>query len=407
MSVHRVSKPIRLVHITTVSQTLNFLVPHFRALRTRGVDVHVIAAPGTDLDRFVKDEGVTGHAIPMTRRITPWRDLLALVALIRIFRDLRPDIVHAHTPKAGLLGMLAARLTGVPVRVYHLHGLPLETATGLKRAVLAWCDWLACRCAHQIYSVSFGVREVIVEERICSPERIRVLKQGSISGIDAAHKFAPQPKSGSVRNEVRTRWGIGHDDLVVGFVGRLVRDKGFRELAASWQILREEFHHAHLLIAGRFEVDDPALSLARQQLESDERVHFVGHEPNMPPLFSAMDVIAFPTYREGLPYVPLEAAAMQLPVVASRVTGCVDVVVDGVTGTLIPARDSTALADAVRSYLIDPRLRDRHGQQARQHVVTNFAPQEVLSALFDEYDLLLRSCGKVFPPTNFDLSRAA
>lgn len=384
---------MRLLHVTTVPQTLLFLVPHFRALRARGVTVGAVAAPGAILDNLATNEQISTHPIPMTRQITPIADLIALVRLIIVFRRFRPDIVHAHTPKGGLLGMLAARLAGVPVCIYHIHGLPLETATGWRRWLLASTERVACLCAHQVLCVSASVREVTIRERIVQAARIKVLLGGSISGIDASSRFSPELVSAEERHHTRNRWGIGATDSVIGFVGRLVRDKGVLQLAESWRVLRAEMPHLHLLIVGDAESHDSEVSKALEQLREDSRVHFAGVDWNTPRLFAAMDVVAFPTFREGLPYVPLEAGAMRLPVVASRVTGCVDAIVDGVTGTLIKAASSEELTAALRAYLLDPELRNRHGHAARQRVLELYHPEAILEATFAEYERLLAQSG--------------
>jgi glycosyltransferase involved in cell wall biosynthesis len=395
------------MHITTVPQTLYFLVAHFRALKAMDIEVEAISASGDDLDRLSEAENIKIHAISMSRQVTPFKDLFALFQLVRLFRTSQPTIVHAHTPKGGLLGMLAAWIAGVPVRVYHIHGLPLETAQGLKRNLLAWSEWVACRCAHQVYSVSPSVRDVIVRERLCPGHHIRTLKKGSISGIDASSRFVPALHDGPSRMAVRSRWGIGPQDVVIGFVGRIVGDKGIRELAASWQILRPEFTQLHLLIVGDLEANDPELEILCSKLREDSRVHLVGTDRNTPPLYSAMDIVALPTYREGLPYVPLEAAAMELPVVATRVTGCVDLIVDNVTGKLISPRSVPELSDALRSYIVDSEQRHRHGAAARQHVLKNFAPENVLAATFDEYKCLLKDRGRSWPTPPEAARRAA
>lgn len=393
---------MKLLHVTTVPQTLLFLVPHFRVLRARGVTVGAIAAPGDILDRLAAGEHVHIHPVPMTRQITPIADLIALVRLMVVFRRVRPDIVHAHTPKGGLLAMLAARLMGVPVCIYHIHGLPLETATGWRRWLLACTERVACLCAHQILCVSDSVRDVVVREKLVHPARIKVLLSGSISGIDALSRFCPELVSPDERSNVRRQWGIGPTDPVIGFVGRLVRDKGVLQLAESWRTLRAEIQQLHLLIVGDAESHDPEVAAVLKQLREDDRVHFVGVDWNTPRLFAAMDVIAFPTYREGLPYVPLEAGAMRLPVVASRVTGCVDAIVDGVTGTLIRPANSEELTASLRTYLQEPALRAQHGSAARKRVLESFDPETICEATFAEYQRLLAKTGHTSPGLPWD-----
>jgi glycosyltransferase involved in cell wall biosynthesis len=273
----------------------------------------------------------------------------------------------------------------VPVRIYHVHGLPLTTATGLKRKLLCWTEWLSCYFSHQVLCVSRSVRDVAVKQRLCPAGKIKVLAQGSINGIDAQRRFNPQRLEAETGAQLRGRYGIPADARVLGFVGRIVRDKGLVELCAAWRELREQFADVHLLIAGPFESQDPVPPDVEHTLCTDNRIHLAGEVADMPALYSAVDVVLLPTYREGFPYVPLEAAAMGIPVVATRVPGCVEAVEDGVTGTLVSPRDAAALAEAVRRYLADADLRRRHGTAGRQRMLRDFQPETVWIALLQEY----------------------
>ncbi len=388
---------VRLVHITTVPDSLDFFIGQVGYMKAQGLEVHAVSSPGELLDRFAALERVPVHALAMPRRITPLRDLAAVVRLARLLRRLRPTIVHAHTPKAGLLGMIGAWLTRVPVRIYHLHGLPLTTAAGLKRFLLRWSEKVSCRLAHQVLCVSHSLREEALAEGLCRPERIKVLLAGSINGVDAAEAFNPQRVGNTTRADIRTRYGIPPDALVVGYVGRVVRDKGMAELVESWQLLREEFPQLHLLIVGPFEPQDPVSPEVERVLRSDPRIHLAGLSLDVPPLYAAMDVVALPTYREGFGIVAIEAGAMELPVVATHIPGCVDAVADGVTGTLVPVRDGRALAEALRRYLRDPELRRQHGQAGRRRVLRDFRPEAIWDAVFQEYLRLLRARGLPLP----------
>jgi lipopolysaccharide/colanic/teichoic acid biosynthesis glycosyltransferase len=321
----------------------------------------------------------------MARRITPLADLVSLARLWRVFRDIRPDIVHGHTPKGGLLAMVGAFLAGVPLRIYTIHGLPLETATGWRKKLLRWTERLSCLLAHQVHAVSPSLRRRALSEGLCAPTKLRVLGQGTVNGVDAANRFAPGPDQVRDAKEVRRLFGIPPGAPVIGFVGRIVRDKGVSELVQAWTAIRSEFPEAHLLVAGCFEPQDPVPAEAERALRSDSRIHLAGLVESMPGMYAAMDVVALPTYREGFPQVPLEAAAMERPVVATRVTGCVDAIVDGVTGTLVPAGDATALADALRAYLKDPALRRGHGRAARARVLREFRPESLWDATEREY----------------------
>lgn len=382
---------VRLVHVTTVPMSLMFLRGQVGFMRGRGVEISAVSSPGPELDAFARSEGVAVRAVEMPRRITPLRDLVSVARLRRVLREIRPAIVHAHTPKGGLLGMIAATLAGVPVRVYHMRGLPLMTASGLKRRLLRATEALSCRLAHQVFCVSHSLRAVAVEEGVCPPAKIRVLLAGSGNGVDASGRFNPDAVGPRARTETRARFGIPADASVIGFVGRLVRDKGLVELASAWQQLREDFPEARLLLVGPWEPQDPVPAEIRTRLESDPRVHLAGSDWNTPPLYAAMDLVALPTYREGFPNVPLEAAAMGLPVVATRIPGCVDAVWDGATGTLVPPRDGDALARALRAYLADRLLRQQHGCAGRERVLREFQQETLWEALYQEYLKLLRN----------------
>jgi glycosyltransferase involved in cell wall biosynthesis len=196
------------------------------------------------------------------------------------------------------------------------NGKALMTATGLKRHLLKWGERVACALAHQVLCVSHSVREVAIAERLCPPDKIKVLRGGSVNGVDAAHAFNPARLPAAVALDARARHGIPADALVAGFVGRVVRDKGLTELARAWQGLREEFPALHLLIVGPFEPQDPLPAEVEAVLRGDPRIHLTGEVWDVPPLYAAMDLVVLPRYREGFGIVAIEAAALGLPAAA-------------------------------------------------------------------------------------------
>lgn len=381
----------RVVHVVTASMSLAFLRAAIAHAKQLGMDVQAIASPDDDLERVAKELQIPIHACVMPRRITPVRDLVALWQMTRLLHRLRPNIVHAQTPKGGLLGMMAATLANVPVRVYHLRGLPLEGARGPRRSLLTWTERIASALAHRVIAVGPSVRERAIAERITAPHRIVVLERGSGQGVDADGRFDPARLPDGTREAVRAELGIPAHARVIGFVGRLVRDKGIVELARAWATLRAEFDDAHLLVVGGYEAHDPVPADVRAALATDVRAHLVGPDWDTPRLYAAMDVVALPTYREGFPNVPLEAAAMGLPVVATRIPGCSDAVETDVTGLLVPVRDSSALADALRRYLCDGALRAAHGRAGRRRVLRDYVPERIAIALHEQYAALLRA----------------
>lgn len=395
------TEPIRLVHVTTVPISLIFLRGQIEFMRERGFAISAISSPGRGLELLDESERLEVYTVEMPRRITPFQDLKAILRLRRLIRQIDPHIVHSHTPKGGLLGTLSATLAGAPVRIYHMRGLPVETATGLKRFLLSLAEKVSCRLADQVISVSPSLQDVAVHRlKLCPPGKIKVLARGSGNGVDANGKFNPGRVGEDARREVRARHGIPPDATVIGFVGRVTKEKGIVELADAFRRLADEFPGLHLLLVGPFEDQDPVPDDVKAYLETDPRIHLTGMVTDSPPHYAAMDVAVLPTYREGFPNTLLEAAAMGLPVVATRVTGCVDVVVDGVTGSLVAVRDAEALAAGLRRYVTDPALREAHGRAAREHVLANFLPDAIRQALYHEYLRLLRVKGIAGPVPN-------
>lgn len=383
------SRPtLHVVHVMTVPASLAFLRGQAAFMATRGVRLTAVTSPGPELEPWGRQEGVAVFAVDMPRRVSPIQDLAALARLIRLLRHLRPDLVHAHTPKGGLLGMLAATLAGVPARIYHIRGLPYVAATGRRRALLRTTERISCGLANRVLAVSRSMRDLAVSDGLCAAGKVDVLRGGSGNGVDAVGRF--RPAAPEMRRAARREFAIPEDAPVIGFVGRLVREKGVGELAEAWRALRAAFPAAHLLLLGPEERQDPVDPAALAALRCDPRAHLLGNVRDTPRGYAAMDVVALPTYREGFPNVALEAAAMALPIVATAVPGCTDAVVDGATGLLVPARDGAALARALGRYLSDSALRAAHGEAARARVLADFGREGIWEAHVSEYFALAR-----------------
>ncbi|MDB4945229.1 MAG: capsule biosynthesis protein CapM [Labilithrix sp.] len=382
---------MRLVHVMTAPESLFFFLRGQVAfMRERGIEPHGIATPGEFLDRFAERDHVPVTAVSMPRKITPLQDLVAVARLWRVLRRLDPDIVQGGTPKGGLLGMMAATLAGVPVRIYHIRGLPLMTATGARRHLYRWSERISCSLAHHVLCVSHSVRDVVIAEGLCPAGKIETLRSGSGNGVDGAGRFSPARLGEDSRQKTRARYGIPDDALLIGFVGRLIQKKGIVDLMAAWDAVKDEHPEMHLVVGGPFEAVDPIPDDVKRRMESDPRVHVVGYVDDTPAFYTALDLFVFPTYfHEGFPNVPLEAAAMGLPVIATTIAGCTDAVEDGVTGTLVAPRDPVALTAAIRRYVADPELRRRHGAAGRERVLREFRPELIWQALFETYQRLL------------------
>ncbi len=360
-----------------------FMTGHVPALRAAGWEVHLCSGHGPELAPFAAETAAPAHPVGLEREISLGRDPAALLELVRLFRRLRPSLVHASTPKAGLFGMLAAWLLRVPVRVYHCHGLRYQTAHGPLRVVLRTAERMACGLATEVLAVSRSLADQLVAEGLAPEGKITVLHHGSVSGVDAAQRFVPATPE--ARADAKVRLGLPPEAPVLGYVGRVVRDKGIPELWQAWLQLREAWPTLRLVLVGPVEDGDPVPFEVLLGLQGDPRVLLVGQTEETPPLFAAMDVVTLPSFREGFGLVTVEAGAMGLPVVASRVTGIVDAVVDGQTGTLVPAGDAAALAQGVSRYLSHPGLATQHGQAGRARAIREYVPADLEQALVGCY----------------------
>jgi glycosyltransferase involved in cell wall biosynthesis len=376
------ASPSIVVGVTSPN-TCPVLRGRLRALREAGFQVTLICSPGELLDRTAADENVTAISVPMERRIALIPDLLSLFALWRLLRKLHVHIVEFSTPKAGLLGMLAAWLCGVPRRVYMLRGLKLETATGFKRQILLASEKLAAACASVVLCNSESLRARALEIGLAPAEKLVLLGAGSSNGVDI-DKYSPG------ESDVRERYGIQERASVVGFVGRLTRDKGLPELIEAFdEILRAE-PAAHLLLVGWFDESEDLLSTElRARIEGHPRIHMTGFVEDTAPFYRAMDVMVLPTWREGFPNVVLEAAATGIPVVTTFSTGSRDSVVPEVTGLLIPPGHPAAITEAVVNLLRDSERRQHMGRAARDWVLAHYMDERVLGLTAAYYRALL------------------
>ena len=379
-----------LVHVTTIPETFGFFRGQIDFMKKHSFRVHGVASPGSVFETTAHRENILMHAINMPRYITPWRDLASLFKLWNLFRKLNPDIVHAHTPKGGLLGVIAARLAKVPVVIYGMHGLPFENANGTKRFLLSWSEKIACLGADKIITVGKVIRRKALKYGFCKPDKIMVLGAGSVNGVDGEGRFNPEKFSPLLRNEMRQKLKIPEEALVLGFIGRIVRDKGILELAEAWDTLKDKYKNIYLLLIGPIEPQDPIPAELLANLKKDDRVRFTGYIEDIPPFYLMMDINVLPTYREGFPVSPLEAAAMKVPVVATDVDGCPEAVEDGLTGIVVPPKNSRALSEAIEELINNSEKRYAMGQAGRKRVLEKFQPEIIWQALFKTYIELLK-----------------
>jgi len=357
-------------------------------LRAAGFSPVLVSAPGEQLPRIARAAGVEYVAIPMEREISPTKDLFALWRFYRLMRRINPAIADVGTPKAGLLGGLAALLAGVPCRLYTLRGLRFETTTGWKRTLLSLLERVSLTCAQKVICVGPSLRARAIELHLVDADKTVILGNGSC-GIDI-HRFSNRCRVPAAKKSLLEKTNIPSGAPVIGFVGRLTGDKGIPELVEAFLRLQENNAELRLLLVGDFEDGDPVPAITRNQILTHHRIVKTGFVLDTAPYYGLMDVLAFPTHREGFGEVSLEAQASEVPVVVAKATGVVDSVVDGTTGFVVPVRDSEMLANKLGLLLRDQALRTRMGQAGRLWVVRNFRQEIVADALVQEYRSLLR-----------------
>lgn len=389
---------IKVAHVTTSAISLRYLLLNqLGTLREGGYAVIGISSPGEDA-RTLEVRGIEHRAVTMTRRLTPLRDLRSLAALVRLMRRERFTIVHTHNPKPGLLAQLAARLAGVPVVVNTLHGFYFHEGMGpWARRFYKAIEKVAALCSDVVLSQNEEDVSTAVREGIVDPGRIEVLG----NGIDL-DRFDPARLPAPARSRVRAALGIAEGARVVGFVGRLVAEKGVPELLRAAHLVRDVIPEARFLLVGGSDPEKPGslTSDAARLAGVDDTCVFTGVRHDLPELYRAMDVFALPSHREGFPRAPMEAAAMGLPCVVTDIRGCRQVVAHGQNGLRVPVGDASRLAQALIELLGSPDVASRMGAEGRRRALREFDERRVFATVLATYGRLLRAKGLPVPESS-------
>lgn len=369
----------KILRITTVPTSLETFCKDMLRELSETYEVVAVSSPGDDLDLVSRREGVRVEAVKMERHIAPLSDIRSLWKLFRLMRREHPWMVHSMTPKAGLLGMMASRMAGVPVRIHTFTGLVWPTATGIKRRILILTDKILCACASHVIPEGQGVKRDLEKAGI-TRKPLRVLANGNVRGIDLQH----YDRTAEVMVEAAKIRKA--DAFTFVFVGRVVGDKGINELVEAFERLKPERGNVRLVLVGREEpLLDPLKPETKKMIDTDGDIEAVGEQQDVRPWLAAADALVFPSYREGFPNVVIEAGAMGLPSIVTDINGANEIIIPGENGVIIPSHDADALHGAMKMMCEDTATRERMAANARQLVASRYDCRIVRDALYDFY----------------------
>lgn len=374
---------IKIIRATTVPLSLDAFCKGMLKELGGKYEVVALSSPGELLDKVAEREGVRTIAVRMERHISPMKDLKSLITLVKVFRKEKPSMVHSMTPKAGLLCMIAAWLTRVPVRVHTFTGLVFPTATGLKKKILMLTDRITCSCATHIIPEGEGVKNDLLNNCI-TKKPLKVLGYGNVRGVDMDY-YSQTPEITEKANEIQK------DAFTFLFVGRIVGDKGINELCEAFDKL-SSMANVRLLLVGPYEDSlDPISQKSKEIIEQNPAIESVGGKfgDELLPYYAASDCFVFPSYREGFPNTVLEAGAMGLPSIVTDINGSREIIVEGKNGLIIPSHDANALFDAMLNMIKDKDAREKMAGNARQMIASRFEQGYVRKCLYDFYDEIL------------------
>ena len=378
----------KLVRITTIPLSIDKLLGGQLSFMNTFYDVTAISSEIDYLKRCAIAENVKFHHLEMTRKITPLKDLIALIKLFIYLKNENPEIVHSHTPKAGMLAMIAAKLAGVPIRLHTVGGMPLMESKGLKRKILKSVEKLTYACATAVYPNSYGLYDFIIENKLTFKRKLKVLANGSTNGINT-NFFCAKQISEELKQSLKDDLKIQENDFIFVFVGRIVGDKGINELIQAFKKIMRSDVNIKLLLVGEEENEiDPLNNETQKELFRNRNIIKVGWQKDIRPYLAISDVLILPTYREGFPNVVMQAGAMGLPTIVTDINGCTEIVEDGKNGIIIPVKNVVAIEEAVLKIKNDRAFFNNLKNNSREMITSRYEQQLVWKAILEEYKYL-------------------
>jgi glycosyltransferase involved in cell wall biosynthesis len=383
----------KLIRITTVPLSLKVLLKGQHRFMSEHFEVIGVSSPGKELAEVKNDEEVEVIAIDMSRKITPVKDIISLWNTYKFLKREKPQIVHTHTPKAGIVGMLAANLAGVPHRLHTVAGLPLMESAGVKRKILEVVERITYASANKVYPNSKGLYDYILKHNYTNKYKLKVLGNGSSNGIDTSF-FSPDQVSEAQKELLKKELNIKNEDFVFVFVGRLVGDKGINELVKAFSMLNKTKNAERqfkLLLVGPLEQElDPLPEDILNEIKNNSDIINAGFQSDVRPYFAISHALAFPSYREGFPNVVMQAGAMGLPSIVSDINGCNEIIIDDENGVIVPVKNVEKLNEAMERMKSDTDYYKRLKMNARPMIESRYEQSEVWNAILSEYKKLIK-----------------
>lgn len=381
----------KLIRITTVPLSLKLLLTgQMKFMKEQGWEVIMVSAEGREVDQVVKSEGVRHEVIPFTRKITPFADLMCIWQLVQLFKREKPDIVHTHTPKAGLLGMIAANLAGVKIRIHTLAGIPAMAAEGSKKSLLENVEKWTYSNGTEIWPNSNGLKNFVEENGLCPGSKLRIVGKGSSNGVDL-DKFNRESLKENHLVAATMRILPGEDEFIILVVGRLVRDKGIQELVSAF-LNSKIVNRSKLVLLGAFEQDlNPLSPETIQTIQDHPKIIQIDWTDHVAHYLALADVLVHPSHREGFPNVLLEAGAMHVPVICSDIIGNTDIITQQKTGLIFPVKDATVLKEALEFAFVKRDKMAGYAAKLYQEIVDNYDRKIVQQEIYRNYQRLLKA----------------
>jgi glycosyltransferase involved in cell wall biosynthesis len=356
-------------------------------MQSNGFEVLTVSADGKEL-AAIKSTGIPHQIINLTRKISPIEDTIALWKMIQLIKSFKPDIVHTHTPKAGLIGMMAAYICRVPIRLHTVAGLPVMEAQGLKKSLLILTEKITCFCANNVYPNSNGLMDYMVNNFKSFKNKFKVLGKGSTNGIITAH-YTLTPEISVLADDLKSKYNIQPSDFVFCFIGRLVGDKGINELINVFDNLPKN-SKCKLLLVGMQEPElDPLTANCLEIIHNNKNIISLGYQDDVRVALAASNVFVFPSYREGFPNVVMQAQSMGVPCIVSDINGCNELVTHQESGLIVPVKNETALQEAMYILMNDTEKCKSFASIARENILQHYEQSQVWNYILKEYKQLL------------------